>query len=162
MVSNMWRLRPLLKFASLVIMACIAISIVSGVVSYLRYFPSASLEMVVARRVITGIASGMIFGLYLAIPMAIVTILFFREISKPTLYRWTMVTVALLVTIAQWEEFLARLPWLLNLADGRAAVSILMLAIVPLLQVFACHVAAGAYMRAALSRSAEDARKLGA
>ncbi len=154
----MWRARPILQQTSLVILACVVIRVASGIISYVRYFPTASLEMIVARRItVETIVPGAIFGLRLAIPMALVTIVFFRDVSKPTFYRWTMVTVALLVTIAQWDRSLERLPWLLNRANESADFTILQHAIVPVLQVYACHFAAGLYLRAALSRSEKDA-----
>ena len=154
----MWRARPILKLTALVMLACVVITVVSGIASYVRYFPTASLELIVARRLTIGSAiNGAIFGLRLAIPMALVTIVFFRNVSKPTFYRWTMVTVALLVTIVQWGWLFEGLPWLLNRADQLPDFTILQLAVVPVLQVLACHFAAGVYLRAAFSRSEKDA-----
>ena len=43
-------------------------------------------------------------ALVLALPLPLVTIVFFREIRRPALYRFTMLTVALLATLIVWED----------------------------------------------------------
>ncbi len=153
----MWRARPILKLAALVIIACIVITIGSGLVSYLRILGLTPLVKFVGRVLTVGAHEGLVAGLTLAIPMVLVTVIFFRDITKPNFYRWSMVIVALLVTIAQWGWLLERASSLLNGADDYMAFAVVQIAIVQALQIFACHLAAGTYLRAVVSRRVEDA-----
>ena len=43
-------------------------------------------------------------ALVLSLPLPLVTLVFFREIRRPALYRFTMLTVALLATLIVWED----------------------------------------------------------
>lgn len=53
-------------------------------------------------------------ALVLALPLPLVTVLFFREISRPAFYRFAMLTVALIATITVWGEHYAMLGQLIN------------------------------------------------
>ena len=158
----MWRVRPIVKLAALVILACVVIKIGSGMLAYVRVLGISSLAKFGERVLAVGAQEGLLAGLYLAIPMVLVTVIFFREISKPTFYRWTMLTVALLATIAQWGWLLERAPTLLSGADDHMAFAVAQIAVVLVLQLIACHIAAGVYLRAVLSRTAHEAEELAA
>ena len=43
-------------------------------------------------------------ALVLALPLPLVTLVLFREIRRPAVYRFTMLTVALIATLIVWED----------------------------------------------------------
>ncbi len=100
----MWRLKPLFKMTLLMFFLSAAIITVSTVLAYALAPdvdpPQNELPHFVLSEVIWSIRPALV----LALPLPLVTVLFFREIRRPILYRFTMLTVALIADIVAWAE----------------------------------------------------------
>lgn len=100
----MWRWKPLLKMTLRMFFLSVAIITVSTVLAYALAPdvdpPQNELPHFVLSEVIWSIRPALI----LALPLPLVTVLFFREIRRPILYRFTMLTVALIADIVAWAE----------------------------------------------------------
>ena len=148
----MWRTRALLKMILSVVFGCALVSIGAQLAWIARYLSYWQPQPGGGGFVQIEIFESVFAGLRLAIPMVIVTLLFFREIRRPLFYRWTMVTVALLVTIWHWGWVLENLLQHWPSFDELTLWSLGLGVVVQVLSVFICHLAAGTYLRAALTR----------
>ena len=97
----MWRAIPLLKMVFRMLGLSIGLFLAAQVVvqaaigrSYLQ------LDIFTITYVVS--VEGAKIALSLAIPMLLVTLVFFRDIRRPTFYRFTMLTIALISTIVIW------------------------------------------------------------
>lgn len=100
----MWRSIPLLKMTLRMFFFSAAIfTILHGLITYLflaygqTLFDAFGLALDTAKW-------SVIPALVLALPLPIITMLFFREIRRPAFYRFTILTVALIVTIVVWGQ----------------------------------------------------------
>ena len=96
----MWRAVPLLKMAMRMVGGCIALGAVSQVLIHavlLRMFDWPPINVLADI-----LAQGAVTGFSLAVPMALATVVFFRKIRRPLYYRFAMMTLALIITIALW------------------------------------------------------------
>ncbi len=142
----MRRARPLIKMVVLVTATAVVISAISLFLNFVQRYPDLPLARIAHYAAVGGITNGVITGLSLAVPMALVTIVFFREISRPTFYRWAMVTVALLVIIARWGWILELMRPLLYSNDDQVIWSAVPLVLTMVLNILVCHIAAGRYL----------------
>ena len=102
-----------------------------------RYFVAGAVE------------SGIFAGLILALPMALVTLVFFREIRRPLFYRFSMVTVSLILVLSYWQSLASYYHEAL-MAPGRDSWRLLLFAFALgfySLLVYASSLAARAYTR---------------
>ena len=151
----MRRARPLIKMVVLVTATAVVISAISLFLNFVQRYPDLPLARIAHYAAVGGITNGVITGLSLAIPMALVTIIFFREMSRPTFYRWTMVTVALLVFIARWGWYLELMRPLLDSNDDQVVWSAAQLVLTMVLNILVCHFAAGRYLRDVMAHQAK-------
>lgn len=143
----MWRMIPLLKMAARMVFAGIALTAAYRVAmqATLGSSGSVSLGYLLADVAVTGTLD----GLFLAIPMTLATLVFFREIKRPLFYRFAMVTVSLIVVAMLWgpvadyyrEELFS--PWRGSWQLILFVCSFLYYALL----VFACSLAARVYTR---------------
>ena len=117
----MWRAVPLLKMVMRMVGGCIALYAVSQVLIHAvlwRMSDWPPINVLAFDILVQGAAT----GLSLAIPMALATVVFFRKIRRPLYYRFAMMTLALIITIALWAgptlEYLRDMSWIM---DGAAA-----------------------------------------
>ncbi len=101
----MWRAKPLLKLFARAFAYSAATEIALGTVilfvfmsGFLYLEPDDLLRVLL----INALMSMLSAALTLALPMTLLTALFFREIRRPKFYRFAMLTVALLTTILVW------------------------------------------------------------
>lgn len=97
----MWRAVPLLKMVMRMVGGCIALGAVSQVLIHavlLRMFDWPPINVLA----FDILAQGAVTGFSLAVPMALATAVFFRKIRRPLYYRFAMMTLALIITIALW------------------------------------------------------------
>lgn len=113
----MWRAVPLLKMVMRMVGGCIALAAVSQVLIHavlLRMSDWPSINVLAFDILTQGAAT----GFSLAIPMALATVVFFRKIRRPLYYRFAMMTLALIITIALWVgptlEHLRDMPWMMD------------------------------------------------
>ena len=147
----MWRINPALKLTLFVIAFCILVDIGARFLYFASPFADFAAETVVLYTWIYGLENGLLAGLSLSLLMVLVSMVFFREIHKPKFYRYTMVILALLVTVTRRGGALESVRAALDNPDvlhvWAAAITVLILA----LQIFICHIAAGRYLRHVLS-----------
>lgn len=98
----MWRAIPLLKMVMRMTVYCIALAAVSLVIILAMWSRERAYWVPPHAFILDILSHGTITGLSLAIPMALVTAIFFREIRRPAFYQFTMLTVTLIITIALW------------------------------------------------------------
>ncbi len=143
----MSRMIPLLKMAARMVFAGIALTAAYRVAmsATLGSSGGVSLGYLLADVVVTGTLA----GLFLAIPMTLATLVFFREIKRPHFYRFAMVTVSLIFVAMNWgpvadyyREALMS-PW----RGGWRLVLFVNTFLYYTLLVFACSIAAQAYTR---------------
>lgn len=115
----MRRAIPLLKMVMRMVGGCIALGAVSQVLIHAvlwRMYGWPPINVLAVDILVQGAVTG--FGL--AIPMALATLVFFRKIRRPFYYRFAMMTLALIITIALWvgptleHEHLIDLPWMMD------------------------------------------------
>ena len=142
----MWRMIPLLKMAARMVFAGIALTVAYRVALQATLGSGGgSLGYPLADVVVTGTLA----GLFLAIPIALATLVFFREIKRPLFYQFAMVTVSLIVVAMNWapvtdyyREALFS-PW----RDSWRLILFVCSFLYYALLVFACSLAARAYIR---------------
>lgn len=96
------------------------------------------------------ISSGAMSGLLLALPMALATLVFFREIRRPLFYRSAMVTVALIATLLVEYSASASFYRSALFAPGQDSWRLIWFAVSLIfnaLLVYACGLSARAYVR---------------
>ena len=152
----MWRVRPIVKLSIFIIVACIIIEIGSNLIlhtkMYYWYSLNETVDHFITTHIIVSAFDGAIMGLLLAIPMVLVTVIFFRDISKSFFYRWAMITVALLVSIPKWDRFLGYFHSAVILPYRHDVENVVHYTLYLLLSIIACNFAAGIYLRAVISR----------
>lgn len=104
----MWRAKPLLKLftrafaysavTEVVLGTLILFIFISFISGYMFLEPDSLLPMLLINALMSMLSAAMT----LALPMTLVTALCFREIRRPTFYRFAMLTVALLTSILVW------------------------------------------------------------
>lgn len=112
----MWRAVPLLKMVMRMVGGCLALYAVSQVLIHAVLWRMSDWPIhVLAFDILT---QGAATGFSLAIPMALATVVFFRKIRRPLYYRFAMMTLALIITIALWVgptlEHLRDMPWMMD------------------------------------------------
>ena len=153
----MRRARPLIGMIWLVTLLCTALSLVTSLLDYALLVSGSFRPELGIHWFTPAFADGIFTGLSLAIPMAVVTIVFFRDIQKPTFYRFAMVSVALLVTIARWGWMLEMTRWVLERQLADVSVSFVIYSLSHVFTVFSCHFAAGKYLRDASTSTQKSA-----
>lgn len=150
----MWRLVPLLKMTLRMFFFSAAIFTIShGLIYY--FFLDAGQNLRDFLDLALHIAKwSWIPALVLALPLTIITAIFFREIRRPAFYRYTMLTVALIATIAVWGQDFVTLGQWIRYGDSVAGHAAAIIAANALAIYVSYHVA-GRYAREA----AEQARK---
>ncbi len=105
----MWRAIPLLKMAIRMVVYCTALVVVSQILTQVVVVGAKSAwswwswrSWLWTSTPVNILYQGVTVGLALALPMALVTIIFFRQIRRPAYYQFTMMTVALIAAIALW------------------------------------------------------------
>ena len=150
----MWRLLPLLKMTlRMFFFSAAIITIFYGLIYYL-FLDSArtlhdffDLTLHIAKW-------SWIPALVLALPLPIITVLFFREIRRPAFYRYAMLTVALIATIAVWRQDFVQLGQMIKQGDNFAGYAAAIIA-ANALAIYVSALVAGRYAREA----AEQTRK---
>ena len=143
----MWRMIPLLKMVARMVVAGIALSALHGLA--LRVTLGASGGASPRYFVASAVESGVFAGLILALPMALVTLVCFREIKRPLFYRFSMVTVSLILVMNYWQSLASYYHEAL-LSPGRDSWRLLLFALALgfySLLVYASSLAARAYTR---------------
>lgn len=148
----MWRLIPLLKMALRMFFLSAAILTIShGLIYYLFLDLGQSLDDFID--LVLHIARWSVMpAIVLALPLPIVTLLFFREIRRPAYYRYAMLTVTLIATLAVWSHDYVKLGQLIKSGgsfSGYAAAIIIANA----LAVYVSVLVAGRYAREAAERA---------
>ena len=152
----MWRARLLAK-------TIVFVTVVAAVIELLVWLPvlfvfSGGLD---AGEIVTEVAGvlaeGALEGFILAIPMALVTLVLFRDPRRLKRYGLAMVIVALVVSLLRWG-------WIIQLAQPilKEPHALLVLAVAQalapvILNLVSCRVAAGRYRRAALLQASRQA-----
>ena len=98
----MWRMLPLMKMMTRMVGAGIALAALYGVALRVAFGTGAAGSWSYWLR--SAIESGAFAGLAVALPMALATLLFFREIKRPLFYRFSMATVSLVVVMHYWQS----------------------------------------------------------
>ncbi len=152
----MWRAIPLLKMVIRMVVYCTALVAVSEVLTQAVVVEARSLWSLWSWQMpptpVNILYQGVTVGLALALPMALVTIIFFRQIRRPAYYQFTMMTVALITAIALWAgPYLEPLHgihlfqwWLWH--SGFMAVVVISIGS-SVLAVYSSRIAAGKYVR---------------
>ncbi len=150
----MWRLIPLLKMTLRMFIFSAAIFTIShGLIYYV--FLDAGQTLTDFFALALHIARWSVLpALVLALPLPIITALFFREIRRPAFYRYTMLTVALIATIAVWSQDFVTLGQLIKYGDSFTGYAAAIIA-ANALAIYISYLVAGRYLREA----AEQARK---
>lgn len=89
---------------------------------------------------------GLFTGLSLSLLMALVSIICFRDMRRPTLYRFAMVVLPLVVMVARRGAYLASFQTALSNPDVLHAWAFVNTVLLLALQVFICHISAGRYL----------------
>lgn len=147
----MWRIKPALKLVLSVTVFCVIVDIGARVLYFAPPFADFAAETVVLYTWIYGLHDGLLTGLSLSLLMALVSIVFFREMREPAFYRFAMVILALLVVLTRRGESLESIQAALDNPDLVHAWAAVLTVLILALQVLVCHIAAGRYLRHVLS-----------
>ena len=148
----MWRAIPLLKMVIRMVVYYTALVAVSEVLTQAVVGASSWWSWRMPSTPVDILYQGVAVGLTLALPMALVTIIFFRQIRRPAYYQFTMMTVALITAIALWVgPYLEALhgidlfqPWRWH--SGFTAAVVISIGSIAL-AVYSSRIAAGKYVR---------------
>lgn len=148
----MWRLLPLMKMTVRMALAGVCLAALHGLALRIAFGSSGAISW---RYFLSGaVESGIFAGLVLALPMALATLVFFRDIKRPLFYRFSMMTVSLIVVMQHWGSLASyyheALMW-----SGRDSPRLLLFGLALgfyALLVYASSLAAQAYSREFLER----------
>ncbi|MCY3780681.1 MAG: hypothetical protein OXG78_10265 [Chloroflexi bacterium] len=153
----MWRLVPLGKMTLRMFFFSAAIFTIShGLIYYLFLDAGQNLSDFFALALHMARWS-VIPALVLALPLPVVTVIFFREIRRPAFYRYTMLTVALVASIAVWSQDYVTLGQLLRYGDSFAGYAAAIIA-ANALAIFVSYLIAGRYLREAAEQARERSK----
>lgn len=148
----MWRARHLANMVALVAIAAAVINALA-VLPVTFLFPMGLSADQLAAHVAKNALEGAIEGLWLAIPMALVTLILFRRPSQLKRYGLAMLIVALVVTFARWNWVIEltlltmQSPHMLSMSIVGKQVTVIAL------NLLLCRIAAGRFRRAILAQA---------
>ncbi len=151
----MWRARSLARLTGQVVVAAALIELLLSLPIILTFGAGLAPDKL-AGEILSVIADGALEGLTLALPMALVTLLFFLDRRRLKRYGLAMTAVALCVSLIRWSWIWPLLQFTLENPETLAIAALGRRGLIIALCLIACRVAAGRYRRHALAQTANE------